>query len=1036
MILSDVSVRRPIAMGCLIIALTLLGLNGLRKMGLELMPKMDVPFITIVTVYPGASPEELETDVAKRIEDAVVSLDGLKHVTSTCMENACLTFLEFQMEVDVDIAATDVREKLDLIRADLPADVEDPKIQKFDINATPIATVALTGDVTLDELYDFADNTLSDRLTVISGVAEVQLIGGEEREVHVELDRGKLAARGLASMHVVEAIQQAVRTIPSGRLRDSGTEYSVKFDADYDNVVDLADLEIANEEGRRCHIRDIGRVRMTTGEVRQMATIDGRPSVAIKVVKKADANAVMVTDTVREAMSGLNDELPGGMELIWVDDDGRFIEASNQSAWINVFQGVLLTAAILFLFLYNLRSLFVVAVTMPLTIVIGLFFMQMVGYTLNMSTLIAIGMSVGVLVTNSIVVLEAIVKRLDATGDPKEASRLGAKEAFIAVLASAGTNVVVLFPLAIMKSKVGMFIGPLAMTMFIMTVVSLFISFTLTPLLCSLVLKPRRENSRSPLAMMERGWNWGFDRVVGVYRWVLQFTERHRWAAVLVMLVVVGILVQALSLAGTLGSGFIADSDMARVYLRLEFPTRYSLDETVRRVEQAEARIQDLPELKHVLTTVGKVEAILGQSSEGVYLVQILMKFSERDERDVHIDELMDMVRSRIKGFPGAIVGVSQPAIIGGQSTPLELEIAGDDLERLDALAMKALSLARENPGILDPDTTVRPGKPEIRIKPRRAVLSDLKTPAVGLGLALRANLEGIEAGTYKENARNYDIVVKFVEEEGKDQVDEFLFPGADGHPVLLASLGKVAEGEMPIQIIRKDKRRISKLLAQLEGDLPLGVAVGEMSSLLDERINLPPGYDYTFAGEYEMMQEGQAGLAEAGMISIVLVILTLAAILESFRQPALILVTIPLALVGVTWALAMAGGSFGIFEIMGIVMMIGIVVNNAILIMDQFNVHVREGIPHHEAMISAACERFRPIVMITLAAVLGMLPLALGRGIGAESRNGVGIASAGGILVSGVLTLVVVPILYSLFTRRQSKHSSREDVETAEACP
>ena len=1019
MILSDASVRRPIAMGCLIIGLALLGFNAFRKMGLELMPKMDAPYVTIVTIYPGASPEELETDVAKRIEDAVVSIDGLKHVSSICMENACQTLLEFQMGVDVDIAATDVREKVDLIRADFPQDVEDPIIQKFDVNATPIVNLALTGDAPLDELYDYADNRLSDRITVISGVAEVQLIGGAEREVHVELDRDKLAARSLSSMNVVSAIQNAVRTIPSGRVRDERSEYSVKFDADYDRVVDLADLEVANEEGRRCHVRDVGHVTMATEELRQMATIDGRPCIAIKVVKKADANAVRVANAVREAMAKLEAELPGGMELVWVDDDGRFIEANNRSAWINVFQGILLTAAILFLFLYNLRSLFVVAVTMPLTIVIGLFFMQMVGYTLNASTLIAIGMSVGILVTNSIVVLEAIVKRLDATGDPKEASRLGAKEAFIAVLASAGTNVVVLFPLATMSSKVGMFIGPLAMTMFIMTVVSLFISFTLTPLLCSLVLKPRTEGSRSPLALMERGWNWGFDRVVGAYRRLLQFNERHRWAAVLVIVAIVGIFTHSLRLAGTLGSSAFAESDMGRVYLRLEFPTRYNLQETTRRVKQAEARIADLPELKHVLTTVGKVEAILGQSSEGVYLAQILMKFSERDERELLIRELMEMVRSRMEGYPDAIVGVSQPSMIGGQSNPVELEIAGNDLKTLDALALATLGFAREMPGFLDPDTTVRPGKPEIRIEPRRAVLSDLRAPAVGLGMALRANLEGIEAGTYQENARNYDIVVKFAEEPGKDQIDEFLFPGADGHPVLLASFSEVAEGEMPIQIVRKDKRRISKLTSQLADDLPLGTAVSKISREIDEKGNLPPGYEYKFGGMAEFMKEGQAGLAEAGVIAIVLMVLTLAAILESFRQPALILMTLPLALIGTTWALALGGESFSIFVIMGIVMMVGIVVNNAILIMDQFNVHVREGIPRHKAMITAACERFRPIVMITLAAVLGMLPLALGQGIGAEMRNGVGIASAGGILVSGVLTLLVVPILYDLFTRK-----------------
>ncbi|MBN2475735.1 MAG: efflux RND transporter permease subunit [Pirellulales bacterium] len=1030
MILSDVSVRRPVAMGCLIIGLALLGLSAFRKMGLEMMPKLDAPFVTVVTIYPGASPEELETDVAKRIEDAVVAIDGLKHVNSTCMENACQTLLEFQMGVDVDVAATDVREKIDLIRAEMPTDVEDPIIQKFDINATPIVNLALTGDVPLDALYDYADNTLSDRITVISGVAEVRLIGGAEREVHVTLNRERLAARSLSSMHVVGAIQNAVRTIPSGRVRDDRSEYAVKFDADYDRVADLADLEVANEDGHRCHIRDVGQVGMATEEVRQMATIDGRPCVAIKVIKKADANAVRVADAVRDAMSKLNEELPGGMELVWVDDDGRFIEANNESAWINVLQGILLTAAILFLFLYNFRSLFVVAVTMPLTIVIGLFFMQMAGYTLNMSTLIAIGMSVGILVTNSIVVLEAIVKRLDESGDPKGASRLGAKEAFIAVLASAGTNVVVLFPLATMSTKLGMFIGPLAMTMFIMTVVSLFISFTLTPLLCSLILRPRKEGSRSPLAVMERGWNWGFDRVVTGYRRLLEFTERHRWAAVLTLVVVLGVFVHSLRLAGTLGSSAFAESDMGRVYLRLEFPPRYNLKETVRRARQAEARIKDLPELKHVLTTVGKVEAMLGQSSEGVYLAQILMKFSERDQRKMTIDELMDLVRSRMEGYPDAIMAVSLPSIIGGQSNPVELEIAGDDLTTLDGLALRTLRLARETPGILDPDTTVRPAKPEIRIQPRRAVLSDLRSPAIGLGMALRANLEGIEAGTYKENARNYDIVVKLTEQQGKDQIDEFLFPGADGHPVLLANLGEVIADEMPIQIVRKDKRRISKLTSQLADSLPLGIAVNQISQAIDEKGNLPPGYSYSFAGMYEMMEEGQQGLGEAGITAVVLMVLTLAAIMESFRQPALILITLPLALIGTTWALALAGESFSLFVIMGIVMMVGIVVNNAILIIDQFNVHVAEGIPRHRAMVTAACERFRPIVMITLAAVLGMLPLALGRGIGAEMRTGVGVASAGGILVSGVLTMLVVPVLYNLFTRRQ------RDADVAQGSP
>jgi hydrophobic/amphiphilic exporter-1 (mainly G- bacteria), HAE1 family len=1025
MFLSNASVRRPIAMGCLIIGLTLLGVNAWRKMGLELLPKMDLPYVTIVTVYPGASPEEIEVDVAKRIEDAVTTIDGLKHVTSSCMENVCQTLLEFQLDVDVDIAATDVREKLDLIRAELPADVEDPKIQKYDINAMPIVTLALTGDAPIDELYDYADNTLRDRLTVIAGVADVQLVGGAEREVHVRLARKKLAARGLSSLQVVQAIQQGVRTIPSGRVRERGAEYSVKFDADYDRLVDIGGLEIAGEAGQRCYVRDVGAVAMASEELRQAAWLDGQAAIAIKVIKKADANAVRVADKVREAMGKLEARLPGGMDLEWVADDGRFIEATNASAWVNVLQGILLTAAVLFLFLYNLRALLVVSITMPLTIVIGLFFMQMAGFTLNTSTLIAVGMSVGILVTNSIVVLEAIVKRLKATGDAREAARLGTGEAAVAIIASAGTNVVVLFPLAVMHSMIGLFIAPLALTMFIMTVVSLFISFTLTPILCSALLKAQSPESRSILARVERVWNRGLDRVVGGYRAVLVFTERRRWAAVLVLLGVAALLAHSLWIAGSLGSSMIADSDKGEIYVKLEFPTRYDLAHTVERVHEVETRLGDLPELRHVLSTIGKVEGTIGKSSEGVYLAQVLLKFSERDERTLTSDDLEARIRSRLADFPGAIVTVAAASVIGGQDADIDMEIAGESLATLDRLALRTRQVGETIPGFGDVDTSVRTGKPELRVRPRRPVLADMGVPVASLGLNLRANLEGMEAGTFKREARNYDIVVKLAEQEGKDQVDRFLLPGEPGHPLLLRNVAHVEEGRTPVLITRKDKQRISKVYANLAPGLPLGSGVAKLGEAMDAQDLLPPGYERAFVGRYETMSEGMAGLGEAALVAIVLMVLTLAAILESFRQPLLILVTLPLALIGMFWALSLSGESMGIFVIMGAVMMIGIVVNNAILIMDRLNVHVREGIPPHKAMVAAACDRFRPIVMITSAAVLGMLPMALGQGVGAEIRNGVGIASAGGILVSGVLTLLVMPVLYDLFTRRQTREST-----------
>jgi HAE1 family hydrophobic/amphiphilic exporter-1 len=1017
--LSDASIRRPVAMGCLIIALTILGFNASRKIGLDLMPRADLPYITITTIYPGASPAEIETDIAKPIEDQMVSLDGLKHVSSTCMENVTQTMLEFNMDVDVDIAATDVREKLDLIRADFPEDAEDPKILKYDINAKPVIQMALTGDLPIDEIYDYADNTLRDRLTVISGVADVTLVGGAEREVHVILERGKLAARGLTSFDVIQAIQQGIRTIPSGRIRDRGMEYSVKFDADYAKVEDINTLEIANIEGQRCYIKDVGHVEMSTDELRQMAVVDGRQCVSIKVVKKSDANAVRVVNSVKDSFEVIRKNLPGGMELVWVTDDGTFIEATVSSAWTNVGQGIILTALILFLFLYNFRTLLVVSITMPLTIIIGLFFIYFMGFTFNIPTLLAIGMSVGILVTNSIVVLEGISRRLDETGDPKSSSRLGVKETFIAVLASAGTNVVVLFPLSMMASRIGIFMRSFALSMIIMTTVSLFISFTLTPLLCSILLKPKDMESDSILSRMEKGWNRWFDRIVSGYGSSLSLLEKNRLAGILVLLVVGIILLHSFFVASGLGSGFFSEADRGDMLVKMEFPTWYNLDRTNERVNESMKLIKDLPHLRHVLVTIGKVEGMMGQASEGVNLAQVLLKYTDKTQRDLSIHDLLKEVRKRLTDIPDAIITASIPNISGGQSSGIELEIAGDDLKVLDRLALKAKDLTTRIDGIIDQDTSVRIGKPEIRIRPNRDVMADLDSPVTGLGIVIRANLEGIEAGTYKRNARNYDIVVIMEEIEGRDQIENTLLPGK-GAPVLLKNLAYVEETTAPVQIIRKDKVRISKLFTNLDEKLPLGTAVNLTTKALNEKGGLPPGYSFSFSGMYEIMAEGQSGIAEAALISMVLVFLALAAIMESFKQPVIILVTVPLALIGMFYGLYLARKSIEMFALMGGVMLIGIVVNNAILIMDRLNVLVEEGVPRHRAMIRAARERFRPIAMITLAAVLGMLPLAIGRGIGSEMRHACGAASVGGILVSGILTMYVLPVLYNLCTRRR----------------
>jgi HAE1 family hydrophobic/amphiphilic exporter-1 len=1029
MAFSDVSLRRPIAMGCLLIALAFLGGNAYRKMGLELMPKTDVPYITILTVWPGASPTDIEVDVAKKIEDAVSAVDGLKHVTSTCMENAVQTTLEFELGTDVNVAADDVREKVDQKISDFPEGVEKPVIQKFNVNSLPVITLALEGDLPIPELYDYADRSLRDKLSVIAGVADVSLTGGAEREVHVLLNRDALAAAGLTTLQVEQALREGVKTIPAGRIQERGAEYSVRFDAEYHSVPDIGSLQVAGRDGARRYIRDLGEVRMGTEELRQAVFLDGRPAIGIKVVKKADANTVEVVNKVRKAVGEINRILPGGARLVWVSDEGTYIRASVDSTVGNILQGILLTAGILFLFLYNLRSTFVVAVSMPLTILIALFFMQLLGYTLNTSTLLAIGLSAGILVSNSLVVLESVEGFLRSTGDPWRAAREGTADVAVAVLASAGTNVVVMLPIGLMGSLVGLFFRPFAITSVVVNAVSIFISFTLTPILCALFLKPPSEGgANSLLARAERRWNRGLRGVADRYVALLHRMLHHRVLSLGVLGGVAVLFVHALTLAPGIGFSFAPDVDKGNIYVKLEYPTRQNLESTVRRVGQAERLMKGLPGLRHVLSTVGKVEG-LGDSQEGVYLAQIQLALSDKTDREESISRILEEVRRRFRDYPDGVVTASIPGLIGGQSTPVEMEIRGENLDELDRIALSVKRIAAGTPGFVDVDTSVREGKPELLVRPRRAILSDLGIPPLSLGAVLRGNLEGEKTATYKTGSQTYDIRVKLAQEPGRGQVEAFQVPTGTGVPVPLSNFATIESRRSPIKITRSDKMRVCKFYASLTPELPLGTAVTLLKREIGEKRLLPPGYEIRFRGDYERMGEAGAAFAEAGILSILLTYLTLSAIMESFKWSALILTTVPMAVVGVLWALALTGTSISIFVLLGVVMLVGIVVNNAILVVDRMQT-IRRGEPGldpGEAMFRALADSFRAVVMVTMAAVLGMLPLAVASGLGSELTNGIGIASAGGILMSGILALFLVPLLYLVYLKLRHKSGAVE---------
>ena len=441
MFLSDASTRRPVAISCLLIALVALGLNAYRKISLELLPQMDIPYVTVSTTWLGATPSDIEKDIAKRIEDAVAGVDGLKHIDTSCMENLCYISLEFNLDVDVDTAAVDVREKIDTVIDDLPTDADRPIIQKIDINATAVANVFLTGSADVDDMYDYADNELGDQFAALGGgVSEVTLVGGNEREVHVEIDREKLAEANLTTGQLVEKLQAEILNLPSGRVREKGMEFSVRFDAEYDAVEDIASLEVANNNGQRITLADLGRVFMSTEEVRQRATLNGKPGVLLKIVKKSEANTVKVVKLIRERFEELSQEMPEGMEMVWVSDDASIVSSMVQGGMSDIISSIVLCAIILILFLANIRTAVVAGVAMPLTVIISLFFIFLTRNSLNTATLLALGLSTGVLVSNSIVVLQSIVKRFPDFDSPWEAARVGTADVAVAVLASSSSS--------------------------------------------------------------------------------------------------------------------------------------------------------------------------------------------------------------------------------------------------------------------------------------------------------------------------------------------------------------------------------------------------------------------------------------------------------------------------------------------------------------------------------------------------------------------------------------------------------------------
>jgi len=1015
MFLAHASSKRPIAMTTLIICLMLFGILAYRNVGVDLLPRVDVPFVSITVVYPGASPGEIETTVAKQVEDAVVQVDGIKHLTTTCLNNFCQVLIEFELGRDVDVAATDVREKVGLIKEHLPDEAEEPQILKYDINATPVVTVALKGSLPVDELYDFADETLADRFSTLSGVAKVELIGGQVREVIVEVDRRLLAARGLALGQIVAAMSRENLKVPVGQIDDGQREISLMFDAEASEIVDLGNIEIGVVRGERVYLRDVARFTFGTARMTSRASYDGQPCIVLKVTKKGEANAAAVVSRVRTVFDQVRKSLPGGMELVWFRDDGDFVNATVKDGLTSLRDGVILTGLVLLLFLADIRTAFIAFVSIPVTMIIALMTFTWFNYTMNVITMSAFGISVGILVANSIVVLENITFAFEARKgtvfDVKSVVENATSQVGLAVAASALTNIVVFLPIASMKTITGQFLAPFAVTVTAATFASLLISFTLTPILAIQTFSYGGRINRF-LGWMLAPWNRlykGIERgYVGSLRWLLKAP---------LLLVVVTVLICAWAFTfyvPRVQMDFVSQTDMGDLTVRLEFPADNNIERTSVRTTGLAERIRKDPAVRHVTVTCGKVQGIIGQVSEGAYLAEIQLRLSSKlDRTGDNIKTVMERIRRELVKEPDCIWSVMVPSVAGGgASQDIVVMVSGPDLDELNRIGVAASALIRDDPASSDVTHSVRPGRPEIRILPNRAVLHDMGVSSSDLGLTLRADIAGIKTSTYKKGDRSYDIRVRYEQETGREQIDRLNLPGASGRPILLGAVAALHETLQPTQITRFDKSRSVSLYANAAKGYGMGTAMVNQTGIFSKL--LPAGYAIQFSGMAEKMQEAFAEFKLVTIVAILLTYLLLAAMMESWSQPVIILLTVPFSYLGLYMAIYHSGSTLSIFGLLAGIMLVGVVVNAAILIIDEVNTLRRDqGYPKREALALAAERKFRPILMSCVAALFGMLPMATGTGLGSELRSGIGIGSVGGILVSSLLSLYFIPAVY-----------------------
>ena len=991
------------------LALIVFGVLGYNRLGVDQFPNMEFPVVTVTAQLEGAAPEVMEEDCTEILEEQLNTIGGLRSLRSSSFHGAATVVAEFDLERDLDQATQDVRDKVARARWELPKELEPPVVDKINMSNRPIIWIPINSDRPAVELTEYLKYTVKPYLETVDGVASTEIFGRRERAIRIWLDGEALRARGLSANDVTAAVKREHLERPGGRLESDRVEYSLKTDAEFETVEELADLIVANVDGADVRLRDVARVEDGAEDLRFLARFNGGSGAGIGILKQSQANTVAIADEVRLRVESLRDQLPAGVTLPEWSQIMDFSDAIRESVAETQFAlifGAILAVFVVLVFLRRARPTLIVAAAIPLSIVASFGVMWIAGATLNIMTLLALALAVGVVIDDAIVVLENIERHREAGESPKEAASKGTKEIAFAATAATLSIAVVFLPVVFVKGLVGSFLGEFGVTVGAAVMFSLFVALTLTPMLAARMPARTEHKPGGVYHRLEQGLNW----LEQSYRELLEWALVHRGP-------VIGIAVASFLFAAVfgsqLGAEFMPPSDEGKLFVIMETPPGTNLDGTLERLIMAESWMLKQPEVHGLFAGVG-VSGPEGPGSVNNAIFVSILK--PRAERERSAQELMRDARDALEKIPGLKARVFDPSTFmggGGGHGEFEFNIRGnlelDELDHLSNLFIRELETRR---GFVDLNKTLKLGLPEVRVIPDREKAAALGVDARSIASVVQASIGGMDIGKFKDAGHRYDIRMRLEEEErsNPESIGRLYVRSRDGDVVELRNIVRIETGAAPSKITRHNRLRSVTVSSNLE-ELPVASAIAQVRELGNHI--LPEGVTISFSGSADAFLESVTQFGLAMLLAVLVIYMLLAAQFESLLHPLTVMLALPLSMVGALGALLAFGMTINLFSLIGILLLFGLVTKNSILLVDFANQLRREGLDKVEAMRRAAPIRMRPVLMTALSMIFGVLPAALGVGPGAESRQPMAVATAAGMFSATLLTLLVVPVFY-----------------------